>query len=64
MQEKLLVLLEWMQSNFLYQEADVISLEGQCIIVRCFVSRNYDNVITETGKLSNDLVVSGVHRMF
>ena len=58
------------KSKFLYQDADVILLANKCIVVRSFVCRNYDKVLIETGKLSDNLrvtengLVSGVDRAF
>ena len=46
------------------------SLVDKCIVVRCFVCRNYDKILMETGKLCNNIrvtkngLVSGVDRMF
>ena len=59
-----------MKSKFLYQDVDVVSLADKGIIVRCFVCRNYDKVLMETGKLCDNIrvtkngLVSGVDRMF
>ena len=39
-----------MKSKFLYQGVDVVSLTDKGIVVRCFVCRNYDKVLMETGK--------------
>ena len=58
------------KSKFLYQGVDVILLEDKCIVVRSFVCRNYDKVLMEPGKLSENLrvtengLVSGVDRRF
>ena len=58
------------KSKFLYQDADVILPEHKCIVVRSFVCRNYDKVLMETGKFSDNLrvtengLVSGVDRAF
>ena len=59
-----------MKSKFLYQDVDVVSLADKGIVVRCFVCRNYDKVLMETGKLCDNIrvtkngLVSGVDRMF
>ena len=59
-----------MKSKFLYQDVDVVSLADKGIVVRCFVCRNYDEVLMETGKLCENIrviksgLVSGVDRMF
>ena len=58
------------KSKFFYQDADVIILADKCIVVRSFVRRNYDKVLMETGKFSDNLrvtedgLVSGVDRAF
>ena len=58
------------KSKFLYQDADVILLADNGIVVRSFVCRNYDKVLIETGKFSDNLrvtengLVSGVDRAF
>ena len=58
------------KSKFLYQDADVIFPADKCIVVRSFVCRNYDKVLMETGKFSDNLsvtengLVSGVDRAF
>ena len=59
-----------MKSKFLYQYVDVVSLADEGIVVWCFVCRNHDKVLMETGKLCDNIrvtktgLVSGVHRMF
>ena len=59
-----------MKSKFLYQDVDIVSLADKGIVVRCFVCRNYDKVLMETGKLCDNIrvttngLVSGVDRMF
>ena len=40
-----------MKSKFLFQDVDVVSFADKGIVVRCFVCRNYDKVLMETGKL-------------
>ena len=58
------------KSKFLYQDADVILPADKCIVVRSIVCRNYDKVLMETGKFSDNLrvkenrLVSGVDRAF
>ena len=46
------------KSKFLYQDADVILLADKCLVVRSFVCRNYDKVLMETGKFSDNLRVT------
>ena len=47
----------------------VMSLADKCIVVGCFVCRDYDKILMETGKFSNNTwfiengVVSGVNRV-
>ena len=43
------------KSKFLYQDTDVILPADKCIDVRSFVCRNYDKVLMETGKFSDNL---------
>ena len=58
------------KSKFLYQDADVILLADKCIVIRSFVCMNYDKVLMETGRFSDNLrvtengLVSGVDRAF
>ena len=58
------------KSKFLYQDADVILPADKCIVVRGFVRRNYDTILMDTGKFSDNLrftengLVSGVDRAF
>ena len=47
-----------MKSKFLYQDVDVVSLADKCIVVRCFVCRNYDKDLMETGKLCDNIRVT------
>ena len=47
-----------MKSKFLYQDVDVVSLADKGIVVRCFVCRNYDKVLMETGKLCGNIRVT------
>ena len=47
-----------MKSKFLYQDVDVVSLADKGIVVRCFVCRNYDKVLMETGKLCDNIRVT------
>ena len=49
---------EWVKSKFLCQDADVISLADKCIIVRCFVCGDYDKILTETGKFTDNTKVT------
>ena len=57
------------KSKSLYQDADVVHLADKCIVIRSFVRRNYDKVLMETGKFSDNLrvtengLVSGVDRV-
>ena len=59
-----------MKSKFLYQDVDVVYLADKGIVVRCFVCRNYDKVLMETGKPCDNIrvtkngLVSGVDRLF
>ena len=38
--------------------ADVMSLEDKCIIVGCFFCGDYDKIIMETGKFSDNIRVT------
>ena len=43
---------ERVKSKFLWQDADVMSLADKCIVVGCFVCWDYDKILMETGKFS------------
>ena len=47
-----------MKSKFLYEDVDVVFLTDKVIVVRCFVCRNYDKVLMETGKLCDNIRVT------
>ena len=49
-----------MKSKFLYQEVDVVFLAYKGVVVRCFVCRNYDKVLMETGKLYDNIRVTKI----
>ena len=59
-----------MESKFLGQDVDVVSLANKGIVIGCFVGRNYNKILMETGKLTDNIRVtknglgSGVDRMF
>ena len=59
-----------MESKFLDQDVDEVSLVYKGIVIRCFVGRNYNKILMETGKLTDNIRVtknglgSGVDRMF
>ena len=59
-----------MESKFLDQDVDVVSLTRKDIIIGCFARRNNNKIIMETGKLTDNIRVtknglgSGVDRMF
>ena len=59
-----------MKSKFLYQEVDVVYLADKGIVVRCFICRNYDKVLMDTGmfcyniRVTKNGLVSGVDRIF
>ena len=59
-----------MESKFLDQDVDVVSLANKGIVIGCFVGRNYNKILMETGKLTDNIRVtknglgSGVDRMF
>ena len=61
---------KWMESKFLDQDVDVVSLANKGIFSGCFVGRNYNKILMETGKLTDNIRVtknglgSGVDRMF
>ena len=61
---------KWMESTFLDQDVDVVSLANKGIVVRCFVGRNDSKILMETVKLFDNIRVttnglgSGVDRMF
>ena len=51
---------EWVNSMFLWKDADVLSLADKCIVVGCFVcgDYNYDKILMETGKFSDNIRVT------
>ena len=59
-----------MESKFLDQDVIVVSLANKGIVIGCFVGRNYNKILMETGKLTDNIRVtknglgSGVDRMF
>ena len=59
-----------MESKFLDQDVDVVSLANKGIVIGCFVCRNNNKILMETGKLTDNIRVkknglgSGVDRMF
>ena len=61
---------KWMESKFLDQDVDVVSLANKGIVIGFFVSRNYDKILMETGKPTGNIRVtknrlgSGVDRKF
>ena len=61
---------KWMESKFLDQDVDIVSLANKGIVIGCFVGRNYNKILMETGKLTDNIRVtknglgSGVDRMF
>ena len=61
---------KWMESKFLDQDVDVVSLASKGIVIGCFFGRNYDKILMETEKLTDKIRVtknglwSGVDRIF
>ena len=59
-----------MNVKFLYQDVGVVFLAYKNVVVLCFVCRNYDKVLKELGKLSDNIrvtengIVSAVDRTF
>ena len=49
---------EWVKSKFLWQDADVMSLADKCIVVGYFVCGDYDKILMETGKFSDNIRVT------
>ena len=41
-----------MESKFLDEDVDVVSLANKRIIIRCFFGRDYNKILMGTGKLS------------
>ena len=60
---------KWMESKFFDQDVDVASLANKGIVIGCFVGRNYNEILIETGKLTGNIRVtknglgSGVDRI-
>ena len=61
---------KWMESKFLDQDIDVVSLANKGLVIWSFVGRNYNKIEMKTGKLTDNIRVtknglgSGVDRMF
>ena len=59
-----------MESKFLDQGVDIVSLANKGIFIGCFVGMDYNKILMETGKLTDNIRVtknglgSGVDRMF
>ena len=59
-----------MEFKFLDQDVDVVSLANKGIVIGCFVGRNYNKILMETGKLTDNIRVTknglgyGLDRMF
>ena len=49
---------KWMESKFLDQDVDVVSLANKGIVIGCFVGRNYNKILMETGKLTDNIRVT------
>ena len=49
---------EMNRSKFIYQDIDEVFLANKCIVIGCFVDRNYDTISMETGKLSANIRVT------
>ena len=47
-----------MESKFLDQDVDVVSLANKGIVIGCFVGRNYNKILMETGKLTDNIRVT------
>ena len=49
---------KWMESKFLDQDVDVLSLANKGIVIGCFVGRNYNKILMETGKFTENIRVT------
>ena len=49
---------KWMESKFIDQYVDVVSLANKGIVIGCFVGRNYNKILMETGKLTDNIRVT------
>ena len=47
---------EWVKSKFLCQDADVMSFANKCIVVGRYVCGDYDKILMETGKFSDNKI--------
>ena len=47
-----------MESKFLDQDVDVVYLANKSIVIGCFVRRNYNKILMETGKLTDNIRVT------
>ena len=53
-----------MESKFLYHDVNVVSLANKGIIIGCFVGRNYNKTLMETGKVTDNIWVTNMKRDF
>ena len=48
-----------MESKFLNQDVNVVSLANKGIVIGCFVGRNYNKILMETRKLTDNIICCG-----
>ena len=48
---------KWIVSKLLDQDVDVVFLANKGIVIGCFVERNYNKTLTETGKLMTPMTL-------
>ena len=49
---------KWIESKFLDQDVDEVFLANKGIVIGSFVDRNYNKILTETGKLMDNIRVT------
>ena len=47
-----------MESKFLDQDDDVVSIANKGIVIGCFIGRNYNKILMETRKLTDNIRVT------
>ena len=50
--------MEWIKSKYLDQDVDVVFLANKGIVIGSFVGGNYNEILTETGKLMDNIRVT------
>ena len=51
---------KWMESKFFDHDVDVVSPANEGIVIGCFVGRNYNKIIMDSGKLTDRVTKNGL----